>query len=108
VLALAEHERTILNRAAATRDRLVLQELVTQARLGQEDIEGTVPFGAPGREPALEGARLTVSAIERRTPAQVDAAARSLRGAAGALEPHVTPVQDASLARLRAPAPVVR
>jgi hypothetical protein len=111
VLALAAHERTILDRAAAavrTRERLVLQELLAEARLGQEDIEATVPFGAPGRVPALDGAREVVRAIELRSPGHATAAARAFAGAAGALEPSLTPVQADVLARLRAPAPSLR
>jgi hypothetical protein len=65
--ALAEHEAQLSVRAeAAARnsERLVLQELLSEARLGQEAIEQTVPFGQPGRDAALSGSKEVVRAIE--------------------------------------------
>jgi hypothetical protein len=116
VLALAAHERSVADRAAAaarTGEGLTLQELLGEARLGQEDIESGVPFGAPGRVPALEGAREVVRATSLMAAGSplarghLVAAARALRGAAGALQPRLTAVEGEALARLRAPAPAL-
>jgi hypothetical protein len=65
VLALATHEHDLAQRAQAaahTHEPLALQEVLGEARLGQEDIESTVPFGAPGREAAVVEAREVVRA----------------------------------------------
>jgi hypothetical protein len=71
VQAFSDHAAQITTRAKAagrTHESLALQELLTEARLAQEDIEQTVPLGTPGREGALTAARdaveLTLAALE--------------------------------------------
>jgi hypothetical protein len=66
VTALDSHVAAIAKRAQAaegTHEVLVLEELIGEARLAQEDIESTVPFGAPRREEVLRRAQETVRAI---------------------------------------------
>lgn len=130
MLALAAHGRSIEDRlggvgrtlvarqASPGAARLTLQELLLEARLLQEDIESQVPYGAPGRVPALAGARDLVRAggylhsyASGHTAglplahAHIAAAARELAGAAHVLRGRLTPVQEETLAHLEAPAP---
>jgi hypothetical protein len=62
----ATHVHELAKRASsatATGDRAELQELLTEARLAQEDIEQTVPVDEPGREQALRDARTLVRRV---------------------------------------------
>jgi hypothetical protein len=131
VFALAQHGRaiddrvgaagrTLLSRQASAREaRLTLQELLGEAALLHEDVT-SVPFGVPGRVPALEGAReLREAASYLHSYASghpaglplarvhLAAATRALAGAARALRPSLTEVQGPQLAHLEAPAPAL-
>jgi hypothetical protein len=132
VLAMAAHGRSIademgaaaralITHTSSARDtRLVVEERLAEARLLQEDVESLVPLGAPGRVPALSGARELVLAggymhslaaghtaalaLARR---HLHAAAGALAGAARVLRPALTGVQEQTLAHLEAPPPRV-
>jgi hypothetical protein len=132
MLVFAGHGRAIENQVgaagrallvghASARDtRLVLAKLVQRATLLHTDVTRT-PLGVPGRVPTLEGAREVRSAAEflhsyaeghddglELAVAHLEAATRAFDGAAGALRPALTAVQEEALARLEAPTPAVR
>jgi hypothetical protein len=133
VLALAAHGRELEDRlgstaraavhrtATARETRNTLAELLPQSTHLREDIASTVPDGAPGRVPALEGAReLQTAALFLHSYASghaaglalasrhVAGATRAFGGAAGALRPYLSDAQEETLAHLEAPAPALR
>jgi len=133
VLALAAHGRELedrlgstaraaVHRTATVREtRNTLAELLPQATRLREDIASTVPDGAPGRVPALEGAHELQAATTflhsyasghaaglALASRHLAAATRAFGGAAGALRPYLSEVQEETLAHLEAPAPALR
>jgi hypothetical protein len=119
---LGSTARALIHRQATPREtRNVLAELLPETVRLREDIVSTVPLGAAGRVPTLEGAReLETAASFLRSyasghaeglalaRAHVTEATRALAGSAGALRPHLTGVQSEALAHLEAPPPAMR
>jgi hypothetical protein len=114
--------RAVVHRSATAREtRNTLAELLPEATRLREDIASTVPDGAPGRVPTLEGAReLQTAALFLHSYASghaaglplasrhVAGATRAFAGAAGALRPFLGEAQEETLAHLEAPAPALR
>jgi hypothetical protein len=130
VLSFAAHARSLEDRTGAAgralltdqatprETRLALGELLGQVSRLREDAAATVPFGVPGRVPTLDAALELLAAARflhsyasghagalELARTHIDGAARALAGAAGALEPSLTPADAETLAHLRAPPP---